>query len=92
MTVSGYLQDGDLLLELEDAGNGVPVDEVNSLHLKYFRGSNAEKAPGAGLGLYICSELLCAMQGELLVRNGAAGIAVSVILPLCHTGTSFRNS
>ena len=80
----GYLQSGKLLLLLEDMGDGVPIDEVSRLHIRYFRGVNSRNAPGAGLGLYICDELLQAMSGELLVRNGDRGLCVSVILPLCR--------
>lgn len=92
VTVSGHLQNGQFLLEAQDAGDGVPSDEVPKLHTKYFRGSNAKDAPGGGLGLYICSELLAAMHGETLVRNGDKGLAVSVILPLCRRKATFNES
>lgn len=92
VTVSGYLQNGEFLLEAEDAGGGVPMDEVPKLHMKYFRGSNAKNAPGGGLGLYICNELLAAMNAEMLVRNGDTGLAISVILPLCRRKAAFSES
>lgn len=83
---AGFLQDGELFLELEDAGSGVQADEVSSLRLRCFRGSNAAETAGAGLGLYICDQLLRIMGGELLVRNGERGLQITVILPLAHPG------
>lgn len=80
----GFLQDGELLLEIEDAGGGVAGDETASLHLRCYRGTNAGEAPGAGLGLYICDQLLRAMGGELLIRNGQHGLLVTVALPLAR--------
>lgn len=92
VAVRGCVQDGAFLLELEDAGGGVPEDEAPRLHTKYFRGSNAKNAQGGGLGLYICSELLGAMNGELIVRNGDRGLDVSMILPLCRHKETLRDS
>lgn len=88
---AGFIQGGELMLEFEDTGGGVGLDEAASLHLRYFRGRNAGDAQGAGLGLYICDQLLRAMRGELLIRNGGLGLQVSVIVPLAH-GSVLRES
>lgn len=82
--VAGFVQDGELLIEFEDRGGGVDPDETGSLRMRYFRGKNAAGTEGAGLGLYICDQLLRAMRGELLICSTEGGLRVTVILPLDH--------
>ena len=46
---------------------GCRLEEKELPHLfdSFFRGSNVEKKPGSGLGLYICRQLMHLMEGEI---------------------------
>lgn len=82
VSVSGFVGNGELILDVEDEGGGVPEEDIGSLHVRYFRARNAEGTEGAGLGLYICSQLAAAMGGEILVANTVKGLRVTLVLPL----------
>ncbi|MBD5560527.1 MAG: HAMP domain-containing histidine kinase [Clostridia bacterium] len=84
VTAAGFIQNGELLLEIGDAGPGVGPDELERLPLRGFRGRNADHAPGSGLGLYICRQLIEAMGGELLIANGGGGLEITLALPLAQ--------
>ena len=49
--------DGAVQIEIKDAGNGIPIDEIGRIFEKYFRGRGAMGEPGAGLGLYIVQHI-----------------------------------
>lgn len=70
---------GRVLIEVEDDGPGIPPDQLETLANRGVRLDNA--GPGAGLGLSISSEIVQAAQGSLRLRNGSAGLIVSLDLP-----------
>ncbi|HEX8779432.1 MAG TPA: HAMP domain-containing sensor histidine kinase [Rhodanobacter sp.] len=68
---------------VRDHGPGVPEDELDSLFRPFFRGSNAARAEGHGLGLAIAQRVARAHGGEILARNGEdGGLEVRLRLPL----------
>ena len=71
-------------LRLTDSGPGVRDEEVASLVVKRFRGSNAAGIPGSGLGLYTSAWLAERMGGDLTLANadGCAGFVAQLTLPL----------
>lgn len=71
-----------LVITIQDSGGGLPEEELFSIKEKFRRGSNAGAVEGAGLGLYISDCFMDAMQGELIVENGADGLKVTVAVPL----------
>lgn len=73
---------GWLTVEIEDAGGGLPGDEIFFIKEKFRRGSNAKAVEGAGLGLYISDYFMEAMKGKLTVENGEQGLKVRVSVPL----------
>lgn len=71
--VSFFLTDNYLRISFKDFGNTLIADDLPMLANKFYRGKNAEDKEGAGLGLYICSNLLERMGGSLdfdLEKNG----------------------
>ena len=78
-------QDGAAILEVEDTGVGIPVDEQDRLFERFFRSSNATEnaIPGTGLGLTITKAIVERHGGRIEVESAEdAGTTVRVHLPL----------
>lgn len=58
---------------IRDHGPGVPPDELNLLFRPFFRGSNAVRAEGHGLGLAIAQRVAQVHGGEIHAKNGEGG-------------------
>lgn len=70
-------------LALRDHGPGVPDEELGSLFRPFFRGSNAARAEGHGLGLAIVERVVQVHGGSIDVRNAdGGGLEVRLALPL----------
>lgn len=68
---------------VRDHGPGVPEAELASLFRPFFRGSNAIRAEGHGLGLAIAQRVAKAHGGEILACNGEdGGLEVRLRLPV----------
>lgn len=50
---------------VSNTGCRLPAKELPHIFDSFFRGSNVEKKPGSGLGLYICRQLMHLMEGEV---------------------------
>lgn len=76
-------------LAIRDHGPGVPAAELESLFRPLFRGSNAARADGHGLGLAIVQRVVRAHGGDIRANNAeGGGLVVHLILPLAldHMG------
>ena len=64
-------RDGDVSIEVSDAGIGIPEQEHERIFEKYYRVQSAETAriPGAGLGLTLVRHAVAAHGGRLLVSS-----------------------
>ena len=60
---------GQVELAIRDQGPGVPESELASLFRPFFRGSNAAKAEGHGLGLAIVQRIAHAHGGSVQAAN-----------------------
>ncbi|MGH8115329.1 MAG: ATP-binding protein, partial [Rhodanobacteraceae bacterium] len=70
-------------LTLRDHGPGVPAEELAMLFRPFFRGSNAERADGHGLGLAIVQRVVRAHGGSVDARNAeGGGLEIRLRLPL----------
>lgn len=60
-----------LIIKIRDYGPGFETDEGPLLCEKFFRGSgeNVNKTPGSGLGLYLASQFMEAMEGSIECFN-----------------------
>ena len=75
--------DGQAECLVRDHGPGVPDAELDSLFRPFFRGSNAIRAQGHGLGLSIAQRVARTHGGQILARNcEGGGLAVRLVLPL----------
>ena len=60
---------GGVLIEISDAGSGIPDDEMARVFQKYFRGRGALGKPGAGLGLYLVERIAQLHGGSVKVES-----------------------
>jgi two-component system OmpR family sensor kinase len=68
---------------LRDHGPGVPEQELVQLFRPFFRGSNAVRAEGHGLGLAIVDRVVRVHGGTITVRNAeGGGLEIRLRLPL----------
>ncbi len=58
--------DGDVLVRVEDQGPGLPAEDLEPIFDLFFRStSNARRASGTGIGLYVVRQLVGAMGGAV---------------------------
>jgi len=76
-----------IIVEVEDSGLGIPLDEQSEIFTRFFRGSASKStgAPGTGLGLAICDEIVHRHDGHITVSSEGKpgkGSCFSVWLPI----------
>ena len=73
-----------LEMSIRDYGVGVSENEINLITTKFYRGSAGKNSgkDGSGLGLYIASELMAKMNGELFCSCREKGLTVTLLIPL----------
>jgi two-component system, OmpR family, sensor histidine kinase KdpD len=84
-TVSIGAGGGDVVLQIEDQGSGIPKDDLERVFEKFYRVKGGDgRSPGTGLGLAICRGIAKAMGGSITaespVSNGR-GTRIVVRLP-----------
>ncbi|MFC7608272.1 sensor histidine kinase [Teichococcus aestuarii] len=90
MRVAARRAGPELVLSVEDAGSGIPADQLGQVFDPFFRIRRGDSAPaGTGLGLAICRGLVHAMGGRITAQSPAReapgenpGTRMSVHLPL----------
>jgi PAS domain S-box-containing protein len=64
----------EVVILVQDDGPGVNDDEAEKLFSLYYRASHqAASAPGAGIGLFVCRELVGMMGGRIWARSRPGG-------------------
>ena len=48
----------------------------------FYRGSNADGKQGNGLGLYICSEIMKKMNGDMYATRHESGMEIVIVCPI----------
>lgn len=70
------------ILEIEDHGIGIPVDELEHIFQPFFRGSNTRGYAGHGIGLSLSLRILSAYGAEITVFSELnKGTRVKIIFP-----------
>lgn len=64
-----------------DTGGGIPDADLPFVTEQFYRGSNAGRAAGAGLGLYIVRYIAEQSGGGVTLQNRNGGLEVTVSLP-----------
>ncbi len=88
VSVSARCEGGDVLVEVEDEGSGVPPEFRNRIFEPGYR-SEHERSDSYGLGLFIADRLCAVMQACLSVEPALRGCGARFVvrLPL-HAGGS----
>ncbi|NLH81667.1 MAG: PAS domain S-box protein [Phyllobacteriaceae bacterium] len=76
--IAAHLEDGRLLIEVEDSGPGIPREKVREL----FKAFSTSKKQGLGLGLAISRSIAQNHGGDLLVEPGGGGRGATFVLSL----------
>lgn len=65
---------------IEDAGEGIPADELPHIKEKFFKGTSSKR--GTGLGLAVADEIVRLHGGTLVIESELGrGTKVTIVLP-----------
>ena len=67
------------LIAISNSGNTLPDTEISHIFDSFWRGSNAQKTNGNGLGLYICRRLMNKMNGDVFAQINENIFCVTVV-------------
>jgi two-component system, OmpR family, sensor histidine kinase BaeS len=71
------------VLRVTDTGVGIPADELPRIFDRFWRGRQAARVPGSGVGLAVAAELARAHGGELTAASKPGqGTEITLTLPL----------
>jgi PAS domain S-box-containing protein len=79
ITLRGQRRDSQVLLEVQDTGDGIPAEHIPRL----FEPLYTTKPGGTGLGLYIVQEIVAAHGGQVAVHSTRGrGTTFTITLPI----------
>jgi two-component system sensor histidine kinase KdpD len=84
ITIKGWLDDGNVVVQVLDEGPGIPPDELERVFDKFYRvGGTDRRRAGTGLGLAICRGFVEAMRGSITASNRTdrSGAVLTMRLP-----------
>ena len=68
ISVDFFEEDGCILISVSNGGCTLAENELSHVFESFWRGANAEKIQGSGLGLYICRQIMNKMGGEIFAQ------------------------
>jgi two-component system sensor histidine kinase CpxA len=82
VNVSLEKANGSAIVRVQDAGGGVPEDELQNLFRPFYRVGEARERTtgGIGLGLAIADRAIRAHQGTITARNAGGGLVIEIVL------------
>lgn len=83
ISITGLEENGQVILQVEDNGWGIPLEEQSKIFNRFFRGSNVpEGVSGTGLGLAITKSIVENHRGRIWVDSSTEiGSVFTVVLP-----------
>jgi signal transduction histidine kinase len=82
VAVTAKVIDGGLSLEVADDGEGIPPGKRDQLFEAFSRiEETAAGQEGVGLGLYVVSQLVAAMDGRIDLASSSRGTTFSISIP-----------
>jgi signal transduction histidine kinase len=72
-------EDGCALVTVRNSGCTMADAELPHMFDSFWRGSNAHKEKGSGLGLYICRQLMNKMNGEVFAQIQEQDMCVTAV-------------
>ncbi len=83
ISITGHAGEGSVTIAVADQGMGIPEADMPFLMQPFFRGRNAQKLPGTGLGLSLALHILRLHGGNLEVKSREGhGTTVIITLPV----------
>jgi two-component system OmpR family sensor kinase len=82
-----------IIIEVADAGAGIPAEDVSKIFEELYRGSNARSTEGSGLGLALVHRIIALHGGQIQVRSSQEeprGTVFTVRLPVTKKGFVLR--
>lgn len=82
--ITARADETDLVLDVWNAGNPIPVQSIDKIFEPFWRHSVSASRHGLGLGLHICSQIVRAHDGRMTVTSTREhGTLFTARLPLC---------
>ena len=72
-------EEGCILITVRNGGCDLSSTELPHIFESFWRGANAENKEGAGLGLYICRQLMHKMGGEVFAEISGDIISITTV-------------
>jgi two-component system sensor histidine kinase KdpD len=89
ITVNACLKGDELLIEVRDHGPGLPVDDMERVFERFYRGSGAADRFGTGMGLAIARGLVAVQGGRMSADNHPQGGAIfTIAIPVTTRATA----
>ncbi len=91
--ISAAEEDGEIHLDVSDAGVGIDPAELTRIFDQFYRGAQpAKDVPGSGLGLAICRAFVEANGGrvEAMSQGRGLGATFRVTLPTAKERVDFQ--
>jgi PAS domain S-box-containing protein len=84
INISAVIQNGNLLVKVEDQGPGIPTEEGNRIFDSFYRlHKDLDRTEsGFGLGLSICQGFIRAHGGEIWIETLETGACIAFSLPI----------
>ncbi len=73
-------EEGCILVTVRNSGCSLSENDLPHIFESFWRGENAEKQKGSGLGLYICRQLIHKMNGEIFAEIKDDFMEVTAVL------------
>jgi len=87
ISIRAYAMNDMLNIEIQDHGNGIPLQEQARIFERFYRGpSTKQQIPGSGLGLSIAHRIAQAHNGGLTVVSRPGETTFRLSLPLTQPG------
>jgi two-component system sensor histidine kinase KdpD len=91
VSVSGKRTHGGISLVISDDGPGIPADKRHQLFEAFSRIHETSDQDGVGLGLFVVSHLVSAMNGRIDLSASSKGTGFNIFIP-CKTQSRDRQS
>ena len=81
--ISIHSEGEQIILQVRDAGPGIPISDQPRIFDKFYRGSNIAEVEGSGLGLAIVKTIVESHQGRIWVESvEGKGSSFFIVLPI----------
>jgi signal transduction histidine kinase len=92
--ISVVQSQGELSIEIEDFGKGIPEDKLPYVFEPFYRAdhSRSRKTGGYGLGLHLCKRIMDLHHGDIRLENKAGSSGLKAILVFSIVTSAGDNS